>query len=324
MGIDVSKMTVDTFLHNTKKHKVFSNSVKGFKEMCCWIESEGLALRYVLFCFEQTGMYSMPLASFLSKSHLNYVHENALVIKRSLGLVREKSDKADSKQIARYCWLHREELELTICREEPLEELRRLLSGRDRLVRERAGSKGTLKEYSHVLSSPSTDTTCIVLKQIIGVLTSKIKKLETAIEEIIKSDPKMELNYELVRSVKGLGKVLTSEILIHTRNFTTFKTSRQFASYCGVAPFERSSGTSLRSTSRTHHICDRKLKSLLTMASISAIRSDPELRDYFLRKVEEGKSKMAVINAVRNKLIGRAFAVVRRGTPFVELHQYAA
>jgi hypothetical protein len=100
-----------------------------------------------------------------------------------------------------------------------LAELRRLLSGRDRLVRERAGSRGTLKEYTHVLSSPSTDTTCIVLNQVIKVLSSKIKKLEDAIGSLINNDPQMKCNHEFLRSVKGLGKVLASEIIVHTRNF---------------------------------------------------------------------------------------------------------
>ncbi|WP_340152280.1 hypothetical protein [uncultured Marivirga sp.] len=37
-----------------------------------------------------------------------------------------------------------------------------------------------------------------------------------------------------------------------------------------------------------------------------------------MRKVEEGKGKMSAINAVRNKLLHRVVAVVKRGTPYVE------
>ncbi len=65
------------------------------------------------------------------------------------------------------------------------------------------------------------------------------------------------------------------------------------------------------------------MKSLLSMASVSAIQYDSELRLYYNRKLAEGKNKMSAINNVRNKLISRAFAVVKRGTPYVVLQQYA-
>lgn len=60
------------------------------------------------------------------------------------------------------------------------------------------------------------------------------------------------------------------------------------------------------------------------MASISAIQHDPELRLYYKRKVKEGKPKMIALNNVRNKLLARVFSVVKRGTPYVALNQYAA
>jgi transposase len=76
--------------------------------------------------------------------------------------------------------------------------------------------------------------------------------------------------------------------------------------------------------SASHYLGDRKMKSLLSMASISAIQNDSELRVYYKRKLAEGKDKMLAINNVRNKLIARAFAVVKRGTPYVVLQNYAA
>ena len=54
-----------------------------------------------------------------------------------------------------------------------------------------------------------------------------------------------------------------------------------------------------------------KLKKLLHLCAMSAIQNDPEMKAYFERKVAEGKNKMSVINAVRNKLIHRVFAIIR-------------
>jgi hypothetical protein len=52
------------------------------------------------------------------------------------------------------------------------------------------------------------------------------------------------------------------------------------------------------------------------MAAISSVQHNPDLHEYYQRKVQEGKNKMSVINAVRNKLLHRIVAVVNRGTPY--------
>lgn len=73
----------------------------------------------------------------------------------------------------------------------------------------------------------------------------------------------------------------------------------------------------MRGKSRVHFIANRKIKSLLHMAALSAVAFNEELKTYYKRKVQEGKNKMSVLNAVRFKLICRIFSVVKRG----ELYQ---
>ncbi|MBO9594530.1 MAG: hypothetical protein J7599_16625 [Niabella sp.] len=60
------------------------------------------------------------------------------------------------------------------------------------------------------------------------------------------------------------------------------------------------------------------MKAILDLAAKSAIQHDKELRQYYLKRVEIGKPKMSTINIVRNKIIYRMFAVIKRQTPFVE------
>lgn len=55
------------------------------------------------------------------------------------------------------------------------------------------------------------------------------------------------------------------------------------------------------------------------MAALSIIRYTGELKTYWIRKIEEGKHKMIILNAIRNKLIQRVFAVVKRGTKFEKI-----
>lgn len=321
VGIDVSKKTLDAHCHLLNVHRVFSNDPKGYLKMLSWVDS-GVLDSKVFYCFENTGNYSLKLATFLSEKNIPYVEENPITIKRSSGLVREKSDKVDSALIARYAWLYREELEVSQIKSIVLQELGRLIGLRDQLVRNKAGMIGTLKEIEGVLSSPSTDTCCIHLKRSIDYLLKQIHSLEERMKTLVQECDQISRNYHLLLSMRGIGFVVACQLIYHTYNFKRFQTWRQFSSYCGLAPYQYSSGTSIQRRKKCHYLGDRKMKSLLSMASISAIQHDSELRIYYKRKVEEGKPKMIALNNVRNKLLARAFAVIKRGTPYVELHKH--
>jgi len=323
VGIDVSKKTIDVKCHLAGKHHVFSNEYKGYLSMFKWVKKVTQGVR-VFYCFENTGIYSLKLATYLSLKGIPYVEESPITIKRSSGLVREKSDKVDSEMIARYAWLYREELEPSELKDITFQEMGRLIGLRDQLVRNRAGFMGTLKETRQLLNSPSTDVGCVLLQRSIDYLTKQINAIELRLQKLILDDELLSKNYNLLLSMKGIGFVLACQLIYHTHNFKRFKTWRQFSSYCGLAPFEYSSGTSIHRRKKCHYLGDRKMKSLLSMASISAIQHDKELRMYYKIKVSEGKPKMIALNNIRNKLLSRAFAVVKRGTPYVMLNQYAA
>jgi hypothetical protein len=61
-----------------------------------------------------------------------------------------------------------------------------------------------------------------------------------------------------------------------------------------------SSGSSIRGKTRVDHHARKSLKTLLHLAAMSALQVKGELQDYYQRKVNEGKNKMLVINALRN------------------------
>lgn len=88
-------------------------------------------------------------------------------------------------------------------------ELGRLLSLWDQLVRNNAGLKSTLKEMKVLLSSPTTDTGCIVLKLSIAYQEKQVKTIEDRIEAIVSSDAMMSKNYELLTSIKGIGRAFS-------------------------------------------------------------------------------------------------------------------
>jgi transposase len=323
IGIDVFKLTIDAHIHKSRLHRVFSNTPKGYHALLLWI-NKYLEGQFYFLCFENTGHYSTNLSVYLSENMIDYVEENPLAIKRSTGIVRGKTDRLDAGMIARYAWLHKEELVLSTPKEQDIQEFGRLLSFREQLVRDRTGKMSSLKEAQSLLSSPSTDSCCKIITKTIHYLTKQIEALEDRMKVLMKKEELLKKNFELLNTLKGVGLVLSCQLLYHTNNFKRFNSWRQFSSYCGVAPFEHSSGTSIRRKNRIHHIGDRKMKTLLTLASVSAIQCDKELKYYYKKKVAEGKPKMVALNNVRNKILSRAFAVVRRGTPYVPMQQFAA
>ena len=100
-------------------------------------------------------------------------------------------------------------------------------------------------------------------------------------------------------------------MIISTGEFEQITEAKKFACYAGVAPFEHTSGSSVRGKSRVSKLANMTLKKLLHMAAMSSIQHSEELSSFYHRKVKQGKNKMSVINAVRNKLISRVFACIK-------------
>ncbi len=322
VGIDVSKKTLDVSsfikeLGDKSPHEQFTNDGKGYKAVIRWLKKQGAIVKEVMFCMEHTGVYSMDLALFFEKNNLAYSMVSPLHIKRSLGLVRGKSDKVDSFQISRFCYLHRDELPHTKLPLESIRVLKGLINERERLVKMQKSEKTVL----HELKKVNTKSTFNRIESRIIMFSTDIECIEKEMEQVISSEPEVFENYKLTRSVIGIGLVNTVLFIVYTCNFQSFSDARKYACYSGIAPFENSSGTSLRGKTRVSHLANKRIKSNLSNAARSAVQNDPELRIYYDRKAKEGKEHGVIMNAVKFKLISRVFSVVKRGTPFVKMRQ---
>ena len=142
------------------------------------------------------------------------------------------------------------------------------------------------------------------------------KAIDKAIEHLIESDEQLKSLFGLISSVPGIGPATATEVLIATNEMKTITEPKKMACHAGVAPFEYRSGSSVRGRPGVSQHARKRLKSLFHLAAMSSIRVKGELQDYYQRKVKEGKNKMLVLNAVRNKLIHRIYAVVERGEKY--------
>jgi transposase len=323
-GLDVSKKYFDAVLFYSGEHERFANEKKGFSSFIKWLKKHDYGPDNILICFENTGYYSLLLSFFLFEKGFDYVQEHALQIKRSIGFRRGKSDKSDATDIARYAWLNRESIRLSKPPSKLLLKLQQIKATRELLVRQTVAIKNQVHDLKVIGDRDVSGVAFRSLNRVLGTLDNQILKLETEVQVLIGQDDQLSKTFELCRSVKGVGLVLALELIIHTQNFTCFDGWRKFAAYCGTVPYPYQSGTSIKGKTRVHPASDKRMKSLLTMASISALRVDPELKLYYKRRTEEGKPKMSVINMIRNKILARIFATVNRGTPFITLSKFAA
>jgi transposase len=277
----------------------------------------------MLFCFEDTGIYSLPLAAYLSESNFSYWQVPALEIKRSKGITRGKDDKIDSKDIAFYAYTHTYKFAPSKMSVKAIQQLRLLITEREKTLKALAVF-GTTSENKDFVSKDVFSVVSSTSRTIIKQLKQALKQLEAKMLAIIAAEEELIQQYKLLTSIPGIGMQTAIYLIMATKGFDAFKNWRQLACYAGVAPFPNQSGTSLRGRNKVHPLADKKLKSLLNMCAMTAIRHDRELKTYYERKTAEGKPKMLVLNNIRCKLLARVFAVINRQSTFVNTFKFAS
>lgn len=327
IGIDVSKLWLDFAVieqNNLVFHLRVENSLKGIQSFMKNLKGQiDFDLSYTVFCMEHTGIYNNHLLDFLYKKKVNICLESGIQIKQSSGLQRGKNDKVDAIRIAQYAYKNREELKLWEPKREIIQQLKHLTTLRSRLVGVLKQLKTPLKESSEFVTDKVLRTSIDLCKRAINSTEKDLEEVEKNIKLVVESDGELQRLFNIITSIKGIGKVTACEIIITTNEFKDITTAKKFACYSGVAPFEHSSGSSIRGKTRVSKMGNKSVKTLLHLAALAASSFDDQLKYYYQRKVAEGKNKMSILNAIRNKLIRRIFACVNQNRLFINNYQHA-
>ena len=233
-----------------------------------------------------------------------------------MGLRKGKDDKADSEMIAYYALRFRSKATLYKPLDENMRNLRDLFLYRQSLVADRQAKLVSAKEKRHISSKSKADSFIYRdAQKAINLLTKSIKECERRMLEIIKADEEMYRNYLHLISCKGVGLITSVMLIIYTDNFKSWN-AKKMASYCGIAPFYESSGSSVFHKANTGGYSNRRLKGILTQAARSAITHNPTLRQYYLRMKAQGKPYGVLLNNVNNKLVHILFSLVLHDCDF--------
>ena len=320
IGVDISKNTLDAAIYASEMKKSdtkhLTNDATGLKELITWVKEQGVKTKKMVICAEHTGVYGNNLQLFCEKKGYALCLESPLQIKRSMGLVRGKDDQIDAIRIAQYAYDHREKITLYQRPSDSIIALSNLLRERRLYVRQKATLQAAQSELGQHESSQSRTRRDSLMDK----LATMVKSIEKQMVDIVNKDADIKKNYDLIRSVVGIGLITAIDTIVYTNNFKNFSTPRQYASFIGVAPFAHTSGTSVNGRTRVSQFCRKQQKASITMAARTAILNDPWMRNYYHRKMKEkGEQRNqhgVVLNAVKFKLILRMFSVVKSGVPY--------
>jgi transposase len=328
IGVDVSKEKLDfCYLKNEKlvKEWTLSNTTTAIKSsLKSLLKESGLNPSEVLLCAEYTGQYTYPLSCACEELGLGLWLENPTQIKHSSGVQRGKSDRIDARRIADYAHRFQDKVRLFSFPEKNIASLKQLISERDMYMADKGKYQGQLTDQKRFMNPKDYQKKSKRLKSLIAGLEKSLALIEREIQELIDNDETLSNQHKLLCSIDGIGDRTALKMIVSTNAFKDFDNARKFSCHAGVAPFQYTSGSSVHSKSRVSQRADKSIKSLLHMASlvVATRMKEGEMRDYYLRKVAEGKNKMLVLNAIRAKLIARMFAVIKNNRQYQKKYQF--
>lgn len=328
IGIDVSKKTFDAALLRstdqfTTIHESFDQNMQGYKAFVQWLKSHDVTIGGdILFCLEHTGIYISGIVDFLVSINASIWVEMALKIKKRIGLQRGSDDKLAAINIAVYAYRFKDEARLWKPIDSTVEQLKNLVAQRDRIVLSITQLTVPLNELENCGDKRQTGELRKLQSKALKGLKDSLIAIEKTIDAYIEKDETIRHKINLASSVKGVGKQTAIALFVYTRGFSVFENAKQLACYCGVVPFNKQSGTSVRYKPGVSPFANKKLKKLLHLCALAALRFDLGLKAYYERKIAEGKNKMSIINAIRNKLVLRIFAVIRDNRNYVDNYVY--
>lgn len=324
IGFDISKLSIDVAVlgEDGQLLGVFKiqNSEFDISDLFRVLSKEHkCTIKKSLLCAEDTGLYSASLKSYVALKKGSLCMESPLQLARSIGVQRGKTDSLDALKIAKYAFAHQRSIRLWEPPRECIDQLGALLTIRKRLLKIRNSISQGAESYEPTRLSIKGQSIAQFSQRTANAVKDDIRDVDKEIASIIRSDAELERLHRIMTSIPRVGIILSAHVLTATNEFKGITTAKKFACYCGVAPFDRLSGTSLNLPRRVSKYANKEMKTLLHLAAIGFVnREQFSLGRYYKRKLEEGKRPMTVVNAIRNKIIHRIYACVNNGTDYID------
>jgi transposase len=319
VGIDVSAkmLATERWRENEDKEKTreFGNDAAGHRELIKWI---GKAARV---CMEATGVYHLQLALMLARAGVEVMVVNPRVAKdfgRALAN-RSKTDRVDAWTLLEY--VRRMEFVAWKAPSAAVLELRELGRRLSELVQTGADEKNRFhaKKTAAISVSVVND-----VKAHVGQIEKRVKQIEKAAVAVIRGDAGLREQFEILTKIPGVARRSAILLLTELAVLDPTMSVKQIVGHAGLDPREYESGSSVQKPPRISKVGNARLRAILYMNAITAIRHDRGARLFFAQMVALGKKKMQAVVAVMRKLLHGIWIVLQRRVAFDSSVLFAA
>lgn len=309
IGIDVSKNDFFACINEIDPPRKFNNNHVGVLEFINFLKDNKYLEKNTIIGLESTGRYHLPLSIICSKHDFVVKVINPIITKRyTQSTVRGvKNDSVDSKVI-RLCTIKGEGYEFKENTESMI--LKNLVRERYFLVRIKTLFKVKQQDIDFkemYIKSPITNVNYEMEK----ILSKKIYSLE---QRLITYNVDTQ---KLLQSIPGVGKITALSMAAEVGDIKRFNSAKQLVGFIGVDPRVYESGISIKGKGYITKRGNKILRKLLFNAAMSAIQRPNMFRDFYVKKVSEGKPKKVALCAVMRKMIHVIFSVWSRESLFV-------
>ena len=318
VGIDISKEKCNLCYRSgleIVREEECPNDVKSLKKAFkTALKTIAATMEEVLVCAEYTGRYIYPLTVACQELDIYLWLDDPTRIKNSMGLTRGKNDAIDAVRIAEYAYRYNDKAVRYAVANQELVSMKNLLADREFLLIDKKRYQSQITDQKKYMAPKDFKNKNSRWKKVIKSIDEQIAAIDAEIDSIIAADPVLTRQKELLKSVDGIGDRIAINMIAITGGFTRFKDARHFCSFAGLTPYKYDSGTSVRSKAKISKRANQTMKTLLHLSALNVATrmKNGEYKDYYERKIKEGKHMMSVINVIRAKLVHRMFSVIRR------------
>ena len=288
LGVDISKATLDAYLHPAAQARQFANDRAGIAALLAWLRPHTVS-RVV---FEPTGAYHRLFERQVGAAELPTVKVNPLQARRFAEAIgrRAKTDAVDAAMLARFGAL--DELQPRPVVSETLQTMKELLVARRGLIKDRVAATSR----SHVHQSPLLKR---LAAQRLRQVERQVAAIDGALRALCRADPSLQARLDILVSIPGIGEATALAMLIDMPELGTLD-GKCAASLAGLAPVARDSGQ--HSGKRFIRAGRTHLRQALYMPALVAIRFNADM-----------KAKYQALTAVMRKLVILANALLHQG-----------
>ena len=313
VGVDVGKDEVWASTECAKPRR-FRHSPAGMKSLMKWVMGHAKDA-CVHFCLEGTGVYSISVVTLLlkvSKERISVVNPAQIKSFANAQLRRCKTDQVDAEVIRQFAeatnpplWeaasgSQQELYELVLLRDQISTEMRRWENRRH--SRKYLENVPQLAKKTH--------------QSLIRSLSRQLEKVEAAIKAFVAKDADTAQKVALLTTIPGIAQTSSVQLIAYGQQWLTGRSPKALSAHAGLAPHPRQSGTSLRSKGSLDKRGSQKIRTILYMPTLAALRYNPIIKNFYERLCSNGKLKKVALAAAERKLLMIARAVLVNKTPF--------